>query len=109
MTDLPIAIENLSIAYYYPLIVLALGAVVLSVVATGMRSRESQERFRGYAFLAALGSGAWSIVIIIAAAANFPNQTWDMIRIVFIISVFFGLLIAICFGVRMGYRRIRGL
>jgi uncharacterized membrane protein YpjA len=109
VTDLPIAIVNLSIAYFYPLIVLAVLFVVLSVVANTTSSRDTQERFRDYAFLAALATGAWAVVIIIAAAANFPNQTWDMIRIVFIISAFFALLTGICFAVRMGYRRIRGL
>jgi len=109
VTDLPIAITNLSIGFYYPLIVLVVLFVVLSVVANTTSSRDTQERFRGYAFLATLACAAWSIVIIIAAAANFPNQTWDMIRIVFIISAFFALLTAICFGVRMGYRRVRGL
>jgi cell division protein FtsW (lipid II flippase) len=109
VTGLPIAIVNLSIAYFYPLIVLAVVFVVLSLVANATSSRETEERFRGYAFLSTVAAAAWSVVVIVAAVANFPNQTWDMIRIVVIICVFFALLIGICFGVRIGYRRVRSL
>jgi hypothetical protein len=89
---------------YMPLILGAIAFGVFSVVAGVMSSRGNPagaERVRDYGFLLLLGIGAWTIVLLLVAVFDSPDDIGDMVTITLVIVVFFALLLLAFFGISL--------
>ena len=86
---------------YSPLLLALLVYGVLFIAASIMRSRgndDRAERILDIGFLVALIAGAWTIVLLVFAILDEPDDIWDMVIIVVIIGVFFAVLLSLLFG-----------
>jgi hypothetical protein len=86
---------------YSPLLLALLVYVVLFIAASVMRSRGNEsgaERSLDIGFLVALIAGAWTLVLLVFAILDEPDDIWDMVVIVIIIGVFFAVLLTLLFG-----------
>jgi hypothetical protein len=101
---------------YSPLLLALLVYVVLFIAASIVRSRGNEsgaERILDIGFLVALVAGAWTLVLLVFAILDEPDDIWDMVVIVVIIGVFFAVLLTLLFGLfeliltRGGSRRRR--
>jgi Na+-driven multidrug efflux pump len=87
---------------FLPVILGGLAFGITSVVAGVMSSRgndERAERVRDYGFLLVLAIGAWTIILLLVALFNKPNDVGDMAIITLVIVVFFALLLLAFFGI----------
>jgi hypothetical protein len=86
---------------YSPLLLALLIYVVLFIAASITRARGNDngaERILDIGFVVALIAGAWTLVLLIFAILDEPDDIWDMVIIVVIIGVFFAVLLALLFG-----------
>ena len=91
---LPIA--QLPSAMYTPVVLLVIAYAVLSILANRARSHEDRpraERFTNWAFLVVLVFAAYAVVLLIASVVSYPSRFYDMVVIIFVITVFFALLL----------------
>ena len=89
---------------FLPLILGGLAFGVTSVVAGVMANRGNNaraERVRDYGFLLLLAMGAWTIILLLVAIFNKPNDVGDMLIITLVIVVFFALLLLVFFGISL--------
>ena len=94
MSVLPIA--QLPSQLYTPVILLVIVYAVLSVLANRARSNDDRagaDRFTNWAFLVVLVFAAYAVVLLIASVVSYPSRFYDMVLIIFVITVFFALLL----------------
>ena len=99
MSALPIA-ANLSSTLYAPLVLLLVGYVVVSILATRARAaddRAGAERLAGIGFVLVLASAVYAVVLLLTAVFQYWARVYDMLIIVFVILVFFALLLFLFF------------
>jgi hypothetical protein len=97
---LPIAAENLPSSLYTPLVILLLVYAALILLAGRWRSNENTERaesFDTYAFIVLLIAAAYTVVLVISAVFSYPSRSTDMVTILLVVGVFFGLLLFVFF------------
>ena len=86
---------------YSPLLLALLVYVVLFIAASIARARGNDngaERILDIGFLVAVIAGAWTLVLLIFAILDEPDDIWDMVIIVVIVGVFFAVLLSLLFG-----------
>ena len=86
---------------YSPLMLALLVYVVLFMAASIIRTRGNEsgaERILDIGFLVALVAGAWTLILLVFAILDEPDDIWDMVVIVVIIGVFFAVLLTVLFG-----------
>jgi cell division protein FtsW (lipid II flippase) len=91
---LPIA--QLPSAMYTPVVLLLIAYAVLSILANRARSHDDRagaDRFTNWAFLVVLVFAAYAVVLLLAAVFSYPDRFYDMVLIIFVITVFFLLLL----------------
>jgi hypothetical protein len=99
MSALPIA-ANLPSSMYAPLVLLLVGYAVLGVMATRARAVDDNaraERLTGIAFVLVLLAAVYTVVLLISAIVGYWQRVYDMVIILFVILVFFGLLLFLFF------------
>jgi hypothetical protein len=88
-------------------LVLLLGAIafgLLTIVAGVMSGRGNEagaERVRDYGFLLLLAMAAWTVILLLMAVFDEPDEVWDMVVITLIIVVFFVVLLVVFFGISL--------
>jgi cell division protein FtsW (lipid II flippase) len=85
---------------YLPVVLLVIAYAVLSILGNRARANENRsgaERFTNWAFLVVLVFAAYAVVLLLAAVFSYPDRFYDMVLIIFVISVFFALLLAAFF------------
>jgi cell division protein FtsW (lipid II flippase) len=95
---LPIA--QLPSAMYTPVVLLLIAYAVLIILAGRARSNEDRagaDRFTNWAFLVVLVFAAYAVVLLLAAVFSYPSRFYDMVLIIFVITVFFALLLSVFF------------
>jgi len=95
---LPIA--QLPSALYMPVILLVIAYAVLSILANRSRSNDDRaeaDRFTNWAFLVVLVFAVYAVVLLIASVVSYPSRFYDMVLIIFVITVFFALLLSAFF------------
>src|SRR5687768_4372046 len=95
---LPIA--QLPSALYTPVVLLVIAYAVLSILANRARSNDDRagtDRFTNWAFLVVLVFAVYAVVLLIASVVSYPSRFYDMMLIIFVISVFFALLLSAFF------------
>ena len=98
MSMLPIA--QLPSALYTPVLLLVIAYAVLSILANRARSNDDRagtDRFTNWAFLVVLVFAVYAVVLLIASVVSYPSRFYDMVLIIFVITVFFALLLAVFF------------
>jgi cell division protein FtsW (lipid II flippase) len=91
---LPIA--QLPSAMYTPVVLLVIAYAVLSILAGRARSHDDRaraDRFTNWAFLVVLVFAAYAVVLLLASVFSYPSRFYDMVVIIFVITVFFVLLL----------------
>ena len=89
-------------AFYFPLLLLGLAYGVLYAVAQAAgrrRGEEARERVLDIAFGVALLAVAYTLVLLIISLVTLPDLIVDLVRIVLVVSAFFGVLLAVLFGI----------
>jgi hypothetical protein len=89
---------------FLPLLLGAITYGVISIVAGVMSSRGNEagaERARDYGFLLLLAIGAWTVILLLIALFNEPDDVGDMITITIVIVVFFVILLLVFFGLSL--------
>jgi FtsH-binding integral membrane protein len=89
---------------FLPLLLGAIAYGVIAVVAGVMSSRGNEtgaERTRDYGFLLLLAIGAWTVILLLIALFNEPDDVGDMITITIVIVVFFVILLLVFFGLSL--------
>jgi cell division protein FtsW (lipid II flippase) len=95
---LPIA--QLPSALYTPVLLLVIAYAVLSILANRARSNDDRagtDRFTNWAFLVVLVFAVYAVVLLIASVVSYPSRFYDMVLIIFVITVFFALLLSAFF------------
>jgi hypothetical protein len=88
-------------------LVLLFGAIafgLLTIVAGVMSGRGNEagaERVRDYGFLLLLAMAAWTVILLLMALFDEPEEVWDMVVITLIIVVFFVVLLVVFFGISL--------
>lgn len=87
---------------YVPLLLAAAIFAIISIASAIVRSRgneASAEKLLDLGFVVALAAGIWTLVLLVLAIFNQPDDIWDMVLIVVVVGGFFGILLALLFGV----------
>ena len=89
--------EGLSSSYFLPLILAGVLYVALFVAARVLDGRGDarSENAADAAFLLMLLSAAYTAILAVVAVASEMDLIWDLVRILVVVTVFFGLLILI--------------
>ena len=87
--------EGLSSSFFLPLILAGVLYVALFVTARVLDGRgdERSETAADAAFLLMLLSAAYTAILAVIAVASEMDLIWDLVRILFVVVVFFGILI----------------
>lgn len=96
------AAEVLAWSLYVPLLLAAAVVIVISMASAIVRSRgneASAERLLDLRFVVSLAAGAWTLVLLVLAIFDQPDDIWDMVLIVVVVGAFFGILLALLFAV----------
>jgi hypothetical protein len=99
MSTLPIA-ANLPSAMFTPLVVVLVGYAVLSIMAgraSANEDRASAERYSTIGFALVLVSAAYVLVLLISAVVSYPSRVYDMLIILVVVGIFFGVLLFLFF------------
>jgi len=104
---------NNSIAFYYPLALLAVGYAVLTVAGRTVEGRpgraESGQSLQTLGFGLLLAAAAYVVFLLIFSVATFPVTLTDFAVILITIFLFFGILIGVLLALtefRLGGRPI---
>jgi hypothetical protein len=95
-------VETVDYALFQPLVFGAILYVVLFVAAAVLDARGAEERAEGLrdiSFLIVLLAAAWVVVLVLVALVDVPGLIVDLLTIIAVIGVFFGLLLFAFFGV----------
>jgi hypothetical protein len=87
---------------FMPLLLAAAIYAVLAIVSGVMRSRsnpEGAEKMLDIGFVVAIAAGAWTLVLLVLAIFDQPDDIWDMVLIVLVVGVFFAVLLSLLFGI----------
>ena len=98
MSALPIA--QLPSGMYAPLVLLLVGYAVLGLMATKARAGDDDaraERLTGIAFALVLAAAVYTVVLVVSAVIGYWQRVYDMVIIMFVILLFFGLLLFLFF------------
>ena len=98
MIMLPIA--QLPSQMYTPVLLLVIAYAVLTILGNRARSNDDRpraERFSNWAFLVVLVFAAYAVVLLLASVFSYPSRFYDMVLIIFVITVFFALLLSAFF------------
>ena len=89
--------EGLSSSYFLPLILAGVLYVALFVAARVLDGRGDarSETAADAAFLLMLLSAAYTAILAVVAVASEMDLIWDLVRILVVVTVFFGLLILV--------------
>jgi hypothetical protein len=93
--------ELLDWSLFSPLLLAVAVYVALFIAASIMRTRgndQGAERMFDVGFLVALVAGVWTVVLLIFAIMDEPDDIWDMVIIMVIVGVFFAVLLSLFFG-----------
>jgi cytochrome bd-type quinol oxidase subunit 2 len=85
---------------YIPLVVLGAVYAGITMLANYIGSkgdRDRSERFRDYAFGAALVTAAYAAILVVLVAVDTPNRFTDAITTILVICVFFAILLVVLF------------
>jgi len=91
---LPIA--QVPSATYAPVVLLLIVYAGLSILSNRARSNDDRDRaarFTNWAFLVTLVFAAYVFILLLVAVFSYPDRSWDMVLIIFVIAVFFALLL----------------
>jgi hypothetical protein len=94
----------MSWSLFLPLLLGGIAYGVIAVVAGVMSSRGNEagaERVRDIGFLLLLAIAAWTVVLVLVALFNVPNEVGDLLIITFVIVAFFALLLLVFFGLSL--------
>ena len=100
-----------SFSLFVPLIIAAAVFAIISVAAAVVSGRGNEagaERLRNVGFLVVLIAGAWVVVLLVISLVSEFDEIWDMITIVLVIVVFFGVLLLALFGLSLLFGRAGG-
>jgi hypothetical protein len=89
---------------FLPLLLGGIAFGLLTVVAgvmTGRGNEAGAERVRDYGFLLLLAMAAWTVILLLMALFDEPEEIWDMVVITLIIVVFFVVLLVVFFGISL--------
>jgi hypothetical protein len=89
---------------FLPLLLGAIAFGAISAVAGVMSSRGNEdgaERVRDYGFLLLLAMSVWTVVLLLLAIFDEPDDVWDMVVIGLVIVVFFALLLLAFWGISL--------
>jgi Na+-driven multidrug efflux pump len=89
---------------FLPLLLGGIAFGLLSVVAgvtAGRGNEQGAERVRDYAFLLLLALGAWTVILLLLALFDQPDELWDMVVITLVIVVFFVVLLVVFFAISL--------
>jgi threonine/homoserine/homoserine lactone efflux protein len=81
---------------YTPLVVLVAVYAVLTILAGRARSHDDRaqaDRWANIGFAVVLVSAVYALVLLITGIFSYPSRSSDMITIIIVIGVFFGLLL----------------
>lgn len=87
---------------YVPLLLAAAVFAVISIAAQVVRSRgnaASAEKLLDLGFLVALAAGAWTLVLLVLAMFDEPDDLWDMVLVIVVVGAFFAVLLTVLFGI----------
>jgi SNF family Na+-dependent transporter len=87
---------------YFPLLLAAAIFAIISILAAVVRSRgneASAEKLLDLGFVVAMAAGAWTLVLLVLAIFDEPDDIWDMVLIVLVVGAFFGILLGLLFVV----------
>jgi hypothetical protein len=109
-------LATLSGSLFTPLWVIAIAYAALYIaaqVADARGATGARERLLDLSFLFALIGAAWVAVLLLIAVVSEPDLVWDMLTILLIVVVFFGVLLFVLFGIfellfSRGSRRAQG-
>ena len=87
---------------YVPLLLAAALFAIISIASAVVRSRgndASAEKLLDLGFVVAVVAGIWTLVLLVLAIFDEPDDLWDMVLIVVVVGAFFGILLTLLFGV----------
>ena len=87
---------------YVPLLLAAALFAIISITSAVVRSRGNDagaEKLLDVGFVVALAAGIWTLVLLVFAILDEPDDIWDMVLIVVVVGAFFGILLTVLFGV----------
>lgn len=87
---------------YSPLLLAAALFIIISIASAVVRSRgnsASAERLLDLGFVVAVAAGAWTLVLLVLAMFDEPDDLWDMVLIIAVVGAFFAVLLTLLFGV----------
>lgn len=89
--------EGLSSTYFTPLILAAVVYVALFVAGRVLSGRDDEraETVEDIGFALMLLSGVYVAILLVVALASEVDLIWDLVRIMFVVVVFFGALILV--------------
>jgi hypothetical protein len=99
MTMLPIA-ANLPSAMFTPFVLLIVAYALLTIMASRARGKDDRaatDRWANIAFAVVLIAAAYALVMLLSAIFSYPSRFYDMVIILVVIGVFFGLLLFVFF------------
>jgi uncharacterized membrane protein len=91
---------------------LLLGAIAYGVISAGAGviagrgNEEGAERVRDYAFVLLLAMAVWTVILLLLAIFDEPDEIWDMVTIGLVIAVFFALLLLVFFAISLVFGMI---
>jgi uncharacterized membrane protein len=94
---------------FLPLLLGAIAYGVISAVAgviAGRGNEEGAERVRDYAFVLLLAMAVWTVILLLLAIFDEPDEIWDMVTIGLVIAVFFALLLLVFFAISLVFGMI---
>ena len=87
---------------FLPLLLAGALYAIIAIVAgrrTSGGNSEGGEKLRDLGFLVALAAAAWTLVLLVMAIFDQPDDVWDMVLIVVVVGVFFAVLLSVLFGI----------
>ena len=93
--------DELSFSLYLPLVFVGLAFIVLYIVSQVLGSRgnpEQAERMLDISFGLALLAAVYTVLLLLIAVVSEPDVIYDLLSVVLIMTVFFGVLLLVLFG-----------
>jgi uncharacterized membrane protein YccC len=89
-----------SMGLYFPILILGAAYAALTAwagIVSNRGDRDRSERFRDFAFGAALLAAGYTAILVILVAVDTPNRFSDAVTIILVICAFFGLLLVVLY------------
>ena len=94
--------EGLSWTFFFPLMAAAfvyLGLYVAGNFLEGRGDTDGAERLRDISYALALLAAGYTAVLLLVALIARPGEVFDLVRVVLVVGVFFGLLLLLIFAI----------